>query len=254
VNLLANAAKYSDPESEITVRAALGGDHAFVHVTDRGFGIPPERLTEIFEMFSQVPEHRSLVGGGGLGIGLALCRQLVELHGGSIMATSDGLGHGSEFTLRLPLLAAERGAIGASAEKPAATVPRRRVLVVDDNADAASTLRMALELQGHDARAAFGGAEALEAMAHRDAEVVLLDLGMPHMDGFEVARRIRQLPGGRDVLLVALTGWGQDRDRARTADAGFDEHLTKPVDTAQLSMLLALEAGGRGSARLDVSA
>ena len=244
VNLLANAAKYSDPDTEITVRAALEGDQAFVHVTDRGFGIPPERLIEIFEMFSQVPEHRSLVGGGGLGIGLALCRQLVQLHGGSITAKSDGLGHGSEFTLRLPLVAAERGAADACAEKPAATAPRRRVLVVDDNADAASTLRMALELQGHDARAVFGGVEALEAMAHRDAEIVLLDLGMPQMDGFEVARRIRQLPGGRDVLLVALTGWGQDQDRARTADAGFDEHLTKPVNTAQLSMLLALEAGG----------
>ena len=245
VNLLANAAKYSDPGAEITVHAVRDGDQACVRVTDGGFGIPAERVQEIFEMFSQVPEHRSLVGGGGLGIGLALCRQLVELHGGSIVAKSEGLGHGSVFTVRLPLIAVARGSADAPAEKPAAHSPRRRVLVVDDNVDAASTLRMALELQGHDARAVFGGAEALAAMAQRDAEVVLLDLGMPQMDGFEVARRIRQLPGGRGVLLVALTGWGQDQDRERTADAGFDEHLTKPVDAAQLSMLLALEAGAK---------
>jgi PAS domain S-box-containing protein len=220
VNLLSNAAKYSEPGGEITVRAIREGDQAFVRVTDRGFGIPPDRVQEIFEMFSQVAEHRSLVGGGGLGIGLALCRQLVELHGGSIAAKSEGLGCGSEFTVRLPLAPAAREEAGAPAEKPAAESPRRRVLVVDDNVDAAATLRMALELQGHEARAVFGGVEALEAMAQRDAEIVLLDLGMPQMDGFEVARRIRQLPGGRDVLLVALTGWGQDQDRARTADGG----------------------------------
>ena len=243
VNLLANAAKYSDPGAEITVHAVREGDQAFVRVTDGGFGIPADRLQEIFEMFSQVPEHRSLVGGGGLGIGLALCRQLVELHGGSIAAKSKGLGHGSVFTVRLPLAVADHEQAGAPAAKSAADAPRRRVLVVDDNVDAASTLRMALELQGHDARAVFGGAEALAEMAQRDAEVVLLDLGMPQMDGFEVARRIRQLPGGRGVLLVALTGWGQDGDRERTADAGFDEHLTKPVDAKQLSMLLALESG-----------
>jgi PAS domain S-box-containing protein len=240
VNLLSNAAKYSEPAGKIAVRAVQEGAAAVVRVTDAGFGIPKERVVEVFEMFSQVPEHRPLVGGGGLGIGLALCRQLVELHGGSIEAASEGLGRGSEFAVRLPLVAAARTEARTPTDAPAVSAERRGVLIVDDNADAAATLRMALELQGHDARAAFSGTAALEAMHERHAEVVLLDLGMPLMDGFEVARRIRALPGGRDVLLVALTGWGQDQDRARTAEAGFDEHLTKPVDAALLSAILAV--------------
>jgi len=238
-NLLTNAAKYSDPGGEITVRVEEDGENAVVRIVDRGFGIPKERVAGLFQMFSQVPEHRALVGGGGLGIGLALCRQLVELHGGSIEARSEGLGYGSEFRVRLPLTADARRGADALAGGAAAELPRRRVLVVDDNADAAATLRMALELEGHDARAVFSGAAALDALTEFDAEVVLLDLGMPHMNGFETARRIRELPGGRDVLLVALTGWGQEEDRRRTAEAGFDEHLTKPVDSARLAAMLA---------------
>jgi CheY-like chemotaxis protein/two-component sensor histidine kinase len=244
-NLLSNAAKYSEQGGEITVRAAQEGGAALVSVSDKGFGIPKERMAEVFDMFSQVPEHRSLVGGGGLGIGLAVCRQLVALHGGSIEAKSEGLGFGSEFLVRLPIGAAavrrddETPAVGCAVE-PA----RRRVLVVDDNADAAATLRMALELKGHDARAAYSGPAALEAMAEFDAEVVLLDLAMPQMDGFEVARRIRAMPGGRSVLLVALTGWGQAADRRRTEEAGFDAHLTKPVDIELLAAILANDDGG----------
>jgi CheY-like chemotaxis protein len=148
------------------------------------------------------------------------------------------LGRGSEFIVRLPLAAA-RSASRTPAAKDLVETPRRRVLVVDDNADAAATLRMLLEVQGHEARAAYTGPAALDALAQFDAEVVLLDLGMPHMDGFEVARRIRALPRGRDMLLVALTGWGQADDRKRTADAGFDEHLTKPVDSERLAAILA---------------
>ncbi|HET8697939.1 MAG TPA: GAF domain-containing protein, partial [Gammaproteobacteria bacterium] len=189
-NLLANASKYSDPGGEITVRVEEDDGHAVVRIADRGFGIPQDRVAGLFEMFTQVPEHRALVGGGGLGIGLALCRQLVELHGGSIEARSEGLGTGSEFIVRLPLLAEARrdAAVGGAR---AAHALRRRVLVVDDNADAAATLRMALEIEGHDARAVFSGPAALDALAQFDAEIVLLDLGMPHMDGFETARRIR---------------------------------------------------------------
>jgi CheY-like chemotaxis protein len=138
----------------------------------------------------------------------------------------------------LPLAAAARDEVEASAASHAAAARRRRVLVVDDNADAAATLRMALELQGHDARAVFSGQAAVDALAEFDAEVVLLDIGMPGMDGFEAAQRIRALPGGRDLRLVALTGWGQDDDRRRTAEAGFDEHLTKPVDAERLAALL----------------
>jgi PAS domain S-box-containing protein len=238
-NLLSNAAKYSQPGGAVTVHAEQHAGVAVVRVTDKGFGIPIERLKDVFEMFSQVPEHRSLVSGGGLGIGLALCRQLVALHGGFIEAHSDGLGCGSEFIVQLPLAAIARDEKEGPAASAAAGVQRRRILVVDDNADAAATLRMALELQGHDARAAFTGVDALETMAQFDADVVLLDLGMPQMDGFEVAGRIRAMPRGRDVLLVALTGWGQPDDRRRTAEAGFDEHLTKPIDSERLAAMLA---------------
>jgi CheY-like chemotaxis protein len=160
------------------------------------------------------------------------------MHGGTIEVRSEGLGTGSEFLVRLPLV----GVAADEAEAPAApraAASRHRVLVVDDNADAAATLRMVLELQGHEARAVFSGQAALDTLAEFDAEIVLLDLGMPGMDGFEVAKRIRALPAGRDVLLVALTGWGQDEDRRRTAEAGFDEHLTKPVDAERLAALLA---------------
>ncbi len=256
VNLLGNAAKYREKRAEIAVHVARDGDAALVRVTDHGFGIPRDRLCEVFEMFSQVPEHRSLVGGGGLGIGLALCRQLVELHGGSIEAKSEGLGRGSEFNVRLPLatlatLASK--AADAAASKAGAEAPRRDVLVVDDNTDAAAALQMVLELQGHDARAVFNGAAALAALAERIADVVLLDLGLPGMDGYEVARRIRLLPTGRDVLLVAVTGWGQDQDRARTAEAGFDEHLTKPLDSARLKQLLAFN-GRSGPKRVGPAA
>jgi PAS domain S-box-containing protein len=237
-NLLSNAVKYSDPGTEIAVRAMHDGDDALVIVADRGFGIPKERVDSLFRMFSQIPEHRALVGGGGLGIGLALCRQLVELHGGTIEARSEGLGHGSEFVVRVPLVPRMPETAHARGDRTAEPL-RRRVLVVDDNADAAATLRMMLELNGHDARAVFGGEAALETLTEFDAEVVLLDLGMPLMDGFETARRIRALPGGREIVLVALTGWGQDEDRRRTAEAGFDEHLTKPVDMERLAALLA---------------
>jgi len=242
-NLLTNAAKYSQPGGAVTVHAAQYADSAVVRITDKGFGIPAERLKDVFEMFSQVPQHRSSVSGGGLGIGLALCRQLVTLHGGSIEAHSEGLGYGSEFLVRLPLAPAARQEGESPAAAQAVGAPRRRVLVVDDNADAAATLRMSLELQGHDARAANTGRAALETLAQFDADVVLLDLGMPQMDGFEVAGHIRAMPRGRDVLLVALTGWGQPDDRRRTAEAGFDEHLTKPVDTERLAAMLASDIG-----------
>jgi len=237
-NLLGNAAKYSRQGGEIVVRASQERGVALVRVSDKGFGIPQERINSVFEMFSQVPEHRSLVGGGGLGLGLALCRQLVELHDGSITARSEGLGCGSEFIVSLPLAAAHHEQDEPSAKRRV-TSPRRRVLVVDDNADAAATLRMLLEAQGHEARAAYSGSAALDLLPQFDADVVFLDLGMPDVDGFEVARRIRAMPRGRDVLLVALTGWGQADDRRRTADAGFDEHLTKPVDFERLAALLA---------------
>ncbi len=242
-NLLCNAAKYSRRGGEIALRASQESGVAVVRISDKGFGIPKGRMKSIFEMFSQVPEHRSLVGGGGLGLGLALCRQLVELHDGSIEARSEGLGRGSEFIVSLAV-AAPRHEEDKPTAKRRPSSPRRRVLVVDDNADAAAALRLLLEAQGHEARAAYTGPAALDVLAQFDAEVVFLDLGMPDVDGFEVARRIRAMPRGRDVLLVALTGWGQADDRRRTADAGFDEHLTKPADLEHVAAMLA-SAGGR---------
>ena len=238
-NLLTNAAKYCHPGGSIALRCGRDGEQGFVNIRDTGYGIPPERLESLFQMFSQVPEHRALVGGGGLGIGLGLSRQLIELHGGSITARSEGLEHGSEFLVHLPL-ACPAGREDAqvqdeNAERPS---PHRRVLVVDDNVDAADSLRMVLDALGHAAKAAYDGPSALELMDSFVPEVVLLDIGLPKMDGLEVARRIRARSGGEAVRLMALTGWGQDEDKRRTQEAGFDEHLTKPVDAARLATLI----------------
>jgi CheY-like chemotaxis protein len=194
-------------------------------------------------MFSQVPEHHTSTGGGGLGIGLSIARELVLAHGGSIEAKSDGIGCGSEFTVRLPLTDA-----GADHQSPKA--PReleiehacvsRRVLLVDDNSAAAESLRMLLEGRGHTVATANDGVAALEAADIFGPEVVILDIGLPNLDGYEVARRIRAMPGGADKLLLAVTGWGQDEDKQLARKAGFDRHLTKPVDSAYLARLIAV--------------
>jgi PAS domain S-box-containing protein len=239
-NLLGNAAKYTQPGGTIWLRTQVRGREALVRIKDTGLGIPPERLEGIFDMFSQVPEHRAHVSAGGLGIGLALSRELIALHGGSIEAHSEGLGRGSEFVVRLHLDEAtmehERGE-GPSSRVDAAP---RRLLIVDDNVDAAHSLRMLLDLEGHDVRAVHDGPSALEAMERFCPEIVLIDIGLPKMDGYDVARRIRARAGGRDVLLVALTGWGQQKDRQRAQEAGFDRHLTKPADAASLAELMAV--------------
>jgi PAS domain S-box-containing protein len=243
-NLLANATRYTAPGGKISVRTEAADGTAILRVRDNGLGIPHERLDEIFEMFGQVPEHRGRLGGGGLGIGLALARQLLLLHGGSIEAFSEGLGRGSEFIVRLPLgrQAAERP---SPAQADARQVRGRRVLVVDDNVDAAQSLRMALELAGHVAVAVHNGPEAIRTVHKLAPEVVLLDIGMPRMNGYEVAERLRAMPGGSELFLVALTGWGQPEDKRRAADAGFDEHLTKPVDLASVSVLIGEAAQRR---------
>ena len=247
-NLLANAAKYSDEQGEI--RVSVGSEEGFAAVTirDRGFGIPPEQLDPMFEMFTQVPEHRLWTGGGGLGIGLALARKLTELHGGTLTAHSDGLGKGSAFVVTLPLSTPSPDEATDRPVRPGeepARPPRlpsaavsRRVLLVDDNVDAAEALKMLLEMKGHAVRVVHEGAAALEAFQAEVPEVVLLDLGLPRMDGFEVARRIRASPGGERVILCAVTGWGQDQDKRRTKEAGFDAHLTKPVDLDRLEAIL----------------
>jgi CheY-like chemotaxis protein len=200
-------------------------------------GIPPEMLSRVFEMFTQIDHtlHRSQ---GGLGIGLALVRKLVEMHGGAIDGYSAGLGQGSEFVLRLPLHVDQR-APALAEPAPRLQTPHRRILVVDDNRDAAETLALMLRLDGGTVETAHDGPQAVQAAERFRPDMVLLDIGIPGMNGYEVARRIRAQPWGIDMVLVAQTGWGQEEDRRRTREAGFDEHLTKPVDHARLMQLIA---------------
>lgn len=243
-NLLSNAAKYTEPGGRIEVRGSVEGAQTVVRVCDTGYGIPPERLEYVFEMFGQVPEHRTKTGGGGIGIGLALSRQLVTLHGGKLEARSEGLGKGSEFIVTLPSapLAKRKEVRMEPTDRPRGA---KRVLIIDDNVDAAESLRMVLELEGHVAETAHGAIDGLTAFERFEPEVVLLDIGLPEMDGYEVARRMRALPRGPAVALYALTGWAQEEDKRRAFEAGFDEHLTKPVDAATLRQLIAAGPPGR---------
>jgi signal transduction histidine kinase/response regulator RpfG family c-di-GMP phosphodiesterase len=236
-NLLNNAAKYTEPGGRITLTAVAEGKEAVVRVRDTGIGIDRAMLPHVFDLFMQA--HSTLDRAqGGLGIGLTLVRRLVELHGGTIEAHSAGLGQGSEFVVRLPLL--EQAAPQERAAGPAAGKPRaQRVLVVDDNRDAAESLALLLRLDGHDVRVAHDGPAALEAAAAFGPEVVLLDIGLPRMSGHEVAARLLQQPHPGRCLLVAMTGYGQDEDRRRSHEAGFHHHLVKPVDPQTLRDLLA---------------
>ncbi|BBL77074.1 hybrid sensor histidine kinase/response regulator [Methylomagnum ishizawai] len=246
-NLLNNAAKYTGPHGRIGIAVERQGNEAVVGVSDTGVGIPEAMLPRVFDLFSQV-DHSQGRAQGGLGIGLALVRHLVQLHGGRIEARSGGVGRGSEFVVRIPLARTSPAGLQASADPPAPEFPRR-LLVVDDNRDAADSLALLLELLGIEVRVAYDGAAALALLAGSPPDVVLLDLGMPGMDGYEVARRIRGQPGGRDIALFALTGWGQAADRHRTRLGGFDQHLVKPVDFEDLRRLLAEVGARRGGAR-----
>jgi signal transduction histidine kinase/ActR/RegA family two-component response regulator len=238
-NLLNNAAKYTEKGGHIWLTAERQGAEVLVAVRDTGIGIAAEHLPHVFEMFSQVVPalERSQ---GGLGIGLALVRGLVELHGGSVEARSAGPGKGSEFTLRLPLLetlAPARQGPSEDDEKSRAG-PKCRILVADDLRDSVESLALMLRLAGHDIQTANDGLEAVQAAATFRPDVVLLDLGMPKMNGHEAARHIRQQPWGKNMLLIALTGWGQEEDRRRSAEAGFDHHLVKPAEPKALEELL----------------
>ncbi len=238
-NLLNNAAKYTDEGGHITVRAAREGGEAVVRVRDTGAGIPGDVLPHVFDLFRQADRtlDRSQ---GGLGVGLTLVLQLVELHGGRVEAHSEGPGRGSEFVVRLPL-PAELPPVAPSAAAAAApaAAAARRVLVVDDNADAAETLAALLQVRGYEVRVAGDGPAALAAAPQFRPEVVFLDIGLPGMDGYAVARSLRAAPGGAALRLVALTGYGQEDDRRRSAEAGFDEHLVKPVAPEVLLRSLA---------------
>jgi signal transduction histidine kinase len=236
-NLLTNAAKYTDPEGNIRLVAEADGNEVVIRIIDDGIGISPEALPNIFEMFSQV-SSRHEQSGGGLGIGLALSRGLIELHGGHLSAQSAGLGQGSEFAVHLPAQLSTNPPAReevANGEQPAR---RRRVLVADDNVDAAESLAMLLRLDGHEVELAHNGPEALALFERMRPEIAILDIGMPGLNGYEVARRIRLQPGAREVTLIALTGWGQEADKAKATAAGFNHHFTKPVEPEALVALI----------------
>lgn len=239
-NLVTNAAKYTDPGGRIWIVADKREDEAVITVRDTGIGIAPEQLSRIFDLFVQV-DHASTKAQGGLGIGLTLVKNLVEMHNGQIEVHSEGLGKGSEFVLRLPLMT---GAIRNDAEAAATPAPPirpsgTRLLVVDDNHDAATSLATWLKLQGHDVRVAFSGLAALDIARSYIPHAVFLDIGMPGMDGHEVARRLRALPGLEGVVLAALTGWGQQEDRRKSAESGFNHHLVKPPDPQTLERIVS---------------
>ena len=240
-NLLHNAAKFTDTGGRIVLKVEREGRHVNIRVQDTGAGISKQALPRVFDLFTRV--HPKNEPGEGLGIGLALVRRLVEMHGGTVSASSDGLGHGAEFVVTLPLIAVHT----VSQAEPVQPAPRpvmsvRRILVADDNHDSAEALATLLQLHGHTVMVAHDGEEALHIADTFLPDVMLLDLGMPKMDGYETARLARTKPWGRKLTILALTGWGQHQDRQRTAEAGFDAHLVKPVMDSDLFQVLASTA------------
>jgi signal transduction histidine kinase/ActR/RegA family two-component response regulator len=235
-NILNNAAQYSAPGAPITVRVESDESTVRVDIADTGVGIAREALNRIFDMFTRVGRD-SARSHTGLGVGLNLARRLVEMHDGQLVASSEGLGRGSHFLITLPLSAGAESK-AAEPDRPAQTGNPVRALIVDDNIDAAATLSLLLQLAGHTTVVSHNGLDALKAAAELKPDIVLLDLGLPGMDGYEVARAIRRMPESGNPFLVAVTGWGTPEDRARTKQAGFDEHLTKPVDISMIELLL----------------
>jgi CheY-like chemotaxis protein len=241
-NLLNNAAKYTDHGGHVWLSARQEASELVVRVRDTGVGIAPDMLPRIFEPFVQADRvlHQSQ---GGLGIGLTLVRRLVEMHGGNVTAHSEGPGKGSQFVVRLPALSPKQSITGEGSARegsePVGLTPQRRILVVDDNVDAAESLALLLRLERQDVRVAHDGPAALAAVEAEPPDLVFLDIGMPVMNGYDVARRLRQWPGLENLVLVAMTGWGQEEDRRRSQDAGFDHHLVKPVEPEAMQKLLA---------------
>jgi len=246
-NLLNNACKFTQAGGRIWLTAARQGSDVVVRVKDTGIGIPPDQLINIFEMFAQVDRSLERTQ-SGLGIGLTLVKRLVEMHGGSVEARSEGVGKGSEFIVRLPVLVVPQP---HSPEEPPHVEGRapgatRRFLVADDNHDAADSLAMLLRLTGGEVHTVYDGQEAVDAATSLRPDVILLDIGMPRLSGYDAARRIRQEPWGKGLVLVAVTGWGQEEDRRKSKEAGFDGHLVKPV---QYDALVSLLAGLTDAAR-----
>ena len=244
-NLLNNAAKYTNNGGQIWLTARVEQGQAVISVRDNGIGIPVAMQPLIFEMFAQVDRDAGR-SQGGLGIGLTLVRSLIEMHGGTVEVASGGEGSGSEFVVRLPLPTDAEIRPTDGGRPLASVISPQRVLVVDDNRDSAVSLGMLLKFLGAEVEVAHSGADALAALERFHPAVVLLDLGMPEMDGFEVAARIRQQPAHQNVLLIALTGWGQEEDRRKTHAAGFNHHLVKPADITSLQSLLSAQRSSGG--------
>jgi CheY-like chemotaxis protein len=249
-NLLDNAAKYTPAGGRIGLAACCDGAEVVISVADNGVGIAAESMPRIFEMFTQVGTSAQ----GGLGIGLSIVRRLSEMHGGSIEAESSGLGTGSTFTVRLPLGmggAADPEALQPDAAPAAGAGRSLRLLVVDDNVDAAESLAALLKLSGHCVTVAADGFAALRLAAEFAPQVVFLDIGMPRMSGYEVAQALRRMPDGARFVIAAVTGWGSARDKATAKDAGFDYHLTKPVDLEAVEEILEAVSAGRSAVLMD---
>jgi CheY-like chemotaxis protein len=236
-NLLNNACKFTERDGRIQLTVERDGPWAVIRVRDNGIGIAPEELSRIFELFAQVDTslERSQ---SGLGIGLTLVKRLVEMHDGIVEAQSGGVGQGSEFTVRLPI-AVESAT--PPREVPVGEAPRtlaRRILIADDNRDSAESLSLLLRFIGHETHTAMDGQQAVELAARIRPDVILLDLGMPNLNGYEACRRIREQPWGREIIIIAVTGWGQEEDRKKSHEAGFTNHLVKPVDLAVLKKIM----------------
>jgi PAS domain S-box-containing protein len=237
-NLLSNAYKFTDPGGWIVLTVESDADCAIIRVQDDGIGISPEQISQLFGLFTQLDSSLERTR-NGLGIGLALARSLVQMHGGSLEARSEGIGRGSEFVVRLPLAPEPAAAAPTAATSSEPARPRRRILVVDDNQDSGESLALLLELDGYETHTARDGLEALAVAERVRPDTVLLDIGLPKLNGYEVARRLRALPWAKHVLLVAMTGWGQDEDRQRSREAGFDAHVVKPVTHELLTRTLS---------------
>jgi CheY-like chemotaxis protein len=242
-NLLTNAAKYTDSSGQILIKTTLAADHLSISVKDSGVGIRPETVPRLFRMFSQIKSTTDR-SEGGLGIGLALANELVKLHGGTIDVHSGGEDQGSEFLIRLPLSllmdeAPERKQGSANNGRFDAS---HLILIVDDNVDAAASLAMLLELSGNEVLVAHSGQDAVDVARRHRPSIVILDIGLPGLDGYEVARALRNESTGAGMLILALTGWGQIEDKQRARDAGFDHHFTKPVDIDAIQHAIATRA------------
>jgi CheY-like chemotaxis protein len=252
-NLLNNACKFTDPGGQVWLTVLHEGPEVIIRVRDSGIGIATEQLPYLFQMFTQLDTSLERTR-DGLGIGLTLVKALTEMHAGRVDVRSEGLGRGSEFEVRLPTLEEPPPARAPATE--AVSTPAgggRRILIVDDNFDGADSLAMLLEELGHETRQAHDGLAAIAEVERMRPDAVLLDIGLPKLNGYEVCRRIRDQPWGKNITLIALTGWGQDDDRNRSQEAGFDAHLVKPVDHERLMKLLAAVPAGRRLPRTDAT-